>query len=126
MDLLDARADHVDVKLELLPHLLLLVRAATALRESVVEQLLDLEEELGAELEVALGLVFVPVAVEALHSEVPGVRHHPLEVVEVQAGFFVGLLPADREGLGAVASHGLQGLVDEPAGLGEEGVLVGM
>ena len=85
-----------------------------------------MEEELRAELEVALRLVLIAFPVEALHPEVPGVRHHPLEVVEVQASFVVGLLPADGEGLSAVARHDLQGLVDEPAGLGEEGVLVGM
>ena len=95
MDLLDARANHVDVEFELLPHLLFLIGAATNLRELLVEQLLDLEEELRAELEVAFRLVLVALPVEALHAEVPGVSHHPLEVVEVEANFVVGPLPID-------------------------------
>ena len=94
MDLLDARANHVDVEFKLLPHLLFLIGAATRLREFLAEQLLDLEEELRAELEVAFCLALVAFLVEALHSKVPRIGHHPLEVVEVQAAFFVRLLPA--------------------------------
>ena len=46
MDLLDSGANHIDVELKLLPHLLFLVGAATVLGQFLAEQLLDLEEEL--------------------------------------------------------------------------------